>query len=67
MTVELKKKYLPLFFDLEGEPCLVLGGGKVAYRKIILLLDAGAEVTVIAPEINSEITELADSGRIFLR
>lgn len=31
------------------------------------MLDAGAEVTVIAPEINSEITELADSGRIFLR
>lgn len=47
--------YLPLFFDLTGLPCLVVGGGKVAQRKVEQLLNAGAKVTIVAPEIETEL------------
>jgi uroporphyrin-III C-methyltransferase/precorrin-2 dehydrogenase/sirohydrochlorin ferrochelatase len=42
--------YLPIFMRLQGAPCLVVGAGNVAARKASLLLDAGAKVTMVAPE-----------------
>lgn len=50
--------YFPMFVDLEGQPCLVVGGGKVALRKVKVLCDFGAEVTVAAPEILGEIKDM---------
>ena len=47
--------HFPLFIDLEKRPCLVAGGGKVALRKVQVLLDFGACVTVTAPFILKEI------------
>jgi uroporphyrin-III C-methyltransferase/precorrin-2 dehydrogenase/sirohydrochlorin ferrochelatase len=44
-------QYFPMFFKLEGRPCLVVGGGDVAARKVSLLVRAGGKVTVIAPEL----------------
>ena len=41
----------PLFLELEGRPCLVVGGGPVALRKAKALEDCGARVTVVAPEV----------------
>ena len=41
----------PINLELEGQECIVLGGGTIAHRKVRGLLDAGAHVTVIAPEI----------------
>lgn len=41
----------PLFIDLQGKPVTVIGGGKVAQRRVQVLTQFGARVTVIAPEI----------------
>ena len=45
-------KHYPVFLDLKGRPVLVVGAGKVALRKTRGLVDAGARVTVVAPEWN---------------
>lgn len=48
-------KYYPAFIDLKGKNCVVVGGGKVAERKALSLLRAGARVTVISPEITASL------------
>jgi len=45
--------YLPVFFDVSGCDCVVIGGGKIAERKARSLVEAGASVTVISPEITT--------------
>ncbi len=50
--------YFPLFVDLKDKKVIVIGGGRVAYRKIIKLLPFEAYITVIAPNICKEITDL---------
>lgn len=55
---------LPVFLKLDSSPCLVVGGGNVAGRKVRLLMRAGAVVTVVADELSSELLELRDAGRI---
>ena len=50
---------LPLFLDLSDAPCLVVGGGDVAARKIRSLIDAGARVTVVAPVLADATAEIA--------
>lgn len=51
--------YFPMYVQLEKCPCLIVGGGKVALRKVKVLQDFGAEVTVIAPAIMDEIRQIA--------
>ncbi|MFT5082581.1 MAG: uroporphyrin-III C-methyltransferase/precorrin-2 dehydrogenase/sirohydrochlorin ferrochelatase [Lentisphaeria bacterium] len=51
--------YLPLFFDLKGKPCLLIGGGTIATRKARLLHKAGARINVVALEIQQELEVLA--------
>ena len=43
--------FLPIFFNVKGSLCLVVGGGEVGTRKASVLLEAGARVRVVAPEI----------------
>jgi len=43
---------LPIFMDVRGKLCLVVGGGEVAHRKVSVLLDAGAAVKAVAPEFS---------------
>lgn len=56
--------YLPIFCRLDNKPVLLVGGGEVAERKARLLLDAGAQLTVVAPELDPELAELAANGTI---
>lgn len=52
--------------DITGKPCAVIGGGKVAYRKVRSLLECDAKVTVITRETCDAIKELAEKGMIQL-
>ena len=56
--------YLPIFLDLTGRKCLVVGGGEVAARKVASLLEAGAEVLVISPVVTPALASLAEQGTI---
>ena len=56
--------YLPIFLNIKGKPCLVVGGGEVASRKASLLLDAGARICVISPALGPSLRELKDQGKI---
>jgi uroporphyrin-III C-methyltransferase/precorrin-2 dehydrogenase/sirohydrochlorin ferrochelatase len=56
--------YFPIFLKLKQRPCLVVGGGEVALRKVRLLRSAGAEVTVVAPELVPELEQMAQAGQI---
>ncbi|MFQ1795000.1 siroheme synthase CysG [Aeromonas veronii] len=56
--------YLPIFCRLDNKPVLLVGGGEVAERKARLLLDAGAQLTVVAPKLDPELAELATNGSI---
>jgi len=55
---------LPLFLRLRDQPCLVVGGGVVAARKVDALLTSGARVTVVAPALVETLRGLRDAGRI---
>lgn len=55
-------EYMPIMMDLRGMRVLLVGGGKIAARKASQLLAAGAELTVISPEISAEIRALEQAG-----
>jgi precorrin-2 dehydrogenase/sirohydrochlorin ferrochelatase len=56
--------YVPIFLDVTGRRCLVIGGGEVASRKVTTLLDAGAKVTVVSPAMTDALAQLVREGRI---
>ena len=56
-------RHLPAFFDIAGKPCLVVGGGDVAARKIALLERAGGRVRVISPELVPSLSRGVAAGR----
>lgn len=58
MLIENSFHY-PIILKLEGKKCVIIGGGQVAARKLITLCEAGAEVTVIAPEFCTALTDAA--------
>jgi len=55
-------QHLPLFADLAQRAVLVVGGGVVAERRVTLLLEAKAAVTVVAPDLSPRLAELAAEG-----
>jgi len=57
----------PLFISLKDRDVLVIGGGKVAYRKIRSLMKSGAHVRVIAPELNKALERAHTDGQIDCR
>ncbi len=52
----------PVVLRIEGRACLVVGGGPVAARKVADLYECGAEVTVVAPQIEPSIVALAEAA-----
>jgi|GEM_PF-359809 len=58
------KKYYPAFVDITGKPCVVVGGGKVAERKVLSLLEADAKVKVVSPELTARLRKEKSSRRI---
>ena len=60
-------KYYPVNLDIRHQSCLVVGGGAVGTRKVKTLLDCGAAVTVVSPEVTSPLSVLAAENRISLK
>lgn len=54
----------PVMMNLQDEQVIVVGGGRVGLRKVLGLLDAGAKVVVISPELIDGLRELVEQGRI---
>jgi siroheme synthase-like protein len=61
---ETRRFRFPIFLDLDGKPCTVIGGGEVAARKARSLLAAGARVRVISPELSAAMEELRAAGAV---
>ncbi len=58
------RPYFPLFLSLHGARCVLIGGGAVARRKAELLLESGARLFVVAPELEATLAAWAAEGRI---
>ena len=56
--------FLPIFLNIKNKTCLVVGAGEVATRKIMLLLQAGAQVSVVSPELDTTLKEYLVHGKI---
>ncbi|QDC44744.1 siroheme synthase CysG [Methylophilus medardicus] len=55
---------LPIFFNIAQRPCIVIGGGDVATRKVLMLRKAQGQITVISPALCDELRVLAEQGEI---
>jgi len=60
-------RYYPVHLDIQNRNCLVVGGGGVGTRKVVTLLDCGANVTVISPVVSKQLRDFAMSGLIKLK
>lgn len=56
--------FLPIFLNLKGQPCLVVGGGDIAARKASLLLEADGAVTVVSPKLSGQMAQYVKEGRV---
>ncbi len=57
-------KYYPICLDIRGRKCLVVGGGRVAERKVKGLLGSGGIVTVVSPELTENLQNLLSKGQV---
>lgn len=57
-------KYYPVFLNLSNKRAVVVGGGKVAERKVRVLIRAGASVKVVSPHVTKYLERLRKDGRI---
>ena len=53
----------PISLKLQQQPCLIVGGGHIAYRKALLLAKAGAKIDVFAPEIDDNLLQLVQQSQ----
>lgn len=59
-------RYYPIMLNIKGKKCKVIGGGRVAQRKVKALLDYGAVVTVISPSITDKLLQYYKADKITL-
>jgi precorrin-2 dehydrogenase/sirohydrochlorin ferrochelatase len=59
-------RYYPVNLDILGRHCLVVGGGAVGLRKVTTLIDCGAAVTVVSPQVNAALLQLSHQHKITL-
>src|SRR4030095_2615029 len=59
--------YFPVFLDLRGRRCLVVGGGAIGERRTRARLECGARVTIVSPLLTPGLAALAASGRLVHR
>jgi len=57
-------RYYPIFLDLKARRAVVIGGGPVAERKVATLLKAGADITVVSPEITRRLAAWVSRNKI---
>lgn len=58
------KTYYPIFLNLKGKKIIVVGGGRIAERKVLSLIKTGADITVISPQITKRLEREVIKGRI---
>ncbi len=58
--------FYPVFLNLTGRRCVIIGGGKIAEGKIAKLLESAAKIIVISPDATEGIRDFAQSGKIEL-
>ena len=56
--------YYPIYVELHEQPCIVIGGGKIAEGKVEGLLTAGAQVTIISPSLTSHLHTLVEQNKV---
>ena len=56
--------YIPIFLDVTGRECMVVGGGEVAARKVESLLQASAKVKVVSPSLSSRLSGVVAGGSV---
>lgn len=62
-----ERKFFPLFMDFTQKKAVVIGGGKIATRRVKSMLEFMGEITVIAPECTDEIEKLYQQGKILYK
>jgi uroporphyrin-III C-methyltransferase / precorrin-2 dehydrogenase / sirohydrochlorin ferrochelatase len=55
---------LPIFFNINNRPCLVIGGGDVATRKVNMLLKANGQITLVSPSVCAELQAMITANKI---
>lgn len=60
-------RYYPIYLDIQNRNCLVVGGGSVGTRKVLMLLNCGADVTVVSPVATKKLRELSNNGTVKLK
>src|SRR3990170_3499874 len=60
-------RYYPIYLDIRDKPCVVIGGGEVAERKVFSLLNAGAKVTVVSPAVTAVLKGISEAGRVEIK
>ncbi|KKI90970.1 hypothetical protein WQ54_01195 [Bacillus sp. SA1-12] len=55
---------IPLHIDVKGKQVLIVGGGNIAFRRLLLFLHEGASITVVSPEVLPEIEEHANQNKL---